>query len=42
APRGLISLIDDAHMCAPYASWQGQRGMKSLLSLTLFWHCEKT
>lgn len=26
APPGHQSLIDEAHMWAPYASWQGQRG----------------
>lgn len=26
APSGRLFLIDDAHMCAPYVSWQGQRG----------------
>lgn len=26
APSGHLSLIDEAHMWAPYVSWQGQRG----------------
>jgi len=25
ASTGHLSLVDEAHMCAPYASWQGQR-----------------
>lgn len=30
APSGHLSLIDEAHMWAPYASWQGQRGAVTL------------
>lgn len=30
APSGHLSLIDEAHMWAPYASWQGQQGAVTL------------
>lgn len=30
APSGHLFLIDDVHMWAPYASWQGQRGEVTL------------
>lgn len=36
APSGLLSLIDEAHMWAPYESWQGQRGAMTL-ELELGW-----